>query len=79
MTHIALPDADGEIVGPPVVAHGVIEYPLADLGLAMSITRARFTTIIEIYPDSLRTNPEECVSAQVAAVCAGLDYALAVS
>jgi hypothetical protein len=76
VTHIAPPDANGEIIGSPVVAHGVIEYPVAELGLSTSITGARFTTITEVYPDSPRTTPEECVRAQVAAVCAALDHAL---
>ena len=57
--------------------HGVIEYPLTDLGLCGSITGAKYTTTTEVYPDSPRTSPEECVEAQVAAVVAALDYALA--
>ena len=58
------------------MAPGVIEYPLQDLGLCPSITGARFTTTTEVYPDSPRTTPEECVRAQVAAVRAALDFAL---
>ncbi|MGV3482102.1 MAG: M14 family metallopeptidase [Sphingobium sp.] len=77
VTHIAPPDAAGEIIGSPVVAHGVIEYPLAKLGLCGCISGARFTTTTEVYPDSPRTNPEECIRAQVTAVCAALDHALA--
>lgn len=77
VTHIAPPDAKGEIIGSPVIARGVIEYPLTKLGLSTSITGARFTTITEVYPDSPRTNPAECIRAQVAAICAALDYALA--
>jgi hypothetical protein len=77
VTHIALPDAHGEIIGSPVVARGVIEYPLAKLGLCCSITGARFTTTTEVYPDSKRTNADECLRAQVAAICAALDYVLA--
>lgn len=77
VTHIAPPDAKGEIIGSPVVAPGVIEYPLTELGLCGSITGAKYTTTTEVYPDSPRTNPEECVEAQVAAVVAALDYALA--
>jgi hypothetical protein len=41
VTHIAPPDANGEIIGSPVVAHGVIEYPLTELGLCGSITGAK--------------------------------------
>lgn len=77
VTHIAPPDANGEIIGSPVLAHGVIEYPLRALALCTSITGARYTTTTEVYPDSPRTTPDECIRAQVAAVCAALDYALA--
>lgn len=76
VTHIAPPDAAGEIIGSPVVSHGVIEYPLRELGLCPSITGARYTTTTEVYPDSPRTTPAECTRAQLAAICAGLDYAL---
>ncbi|WP_404710729.1 M14 family metallocarboxypeptidase [Sphingomonas sp. MMS24-J13] len=77
VTHIAPPDAKGEIIGSPVVAHGVIEYPLTALALCTSITGAHYTATTEVYPDSVRTTSAECVDAQVAAVCAALDYALA--
>jgi hypothetical protein len=77
VTHIAMPDEKGEIIGSPVVAHGVIEYPLAKLGLCAAITGARFTTTTEVYPDSARVTPEQCSLAQVTAVCASIDHALA--
>ncbi|MEZ5958467.1 MAG: M14 family metallocarboxypeptidase [Hyphomonadaceae bacterium] len=79
VTHIAPADAKGEIIGSPVIAHGVIEYPLADLGLCPSITNARFKTTTEVYPDSPRATPEICVRAQVTAVRAALDFALRAS
>ena len=79
VTHIAPPDAKGEIIGSTVVAHGVIEYPLKELALCPSITGARYTTTTEVYPDSPHTTPDECVRAQVAAVRAALDFALAQS
>ena len=77
VTHIAPADTKGEIIGSTVVAHGVIEYPLTDLALCPSITGARYTTTTEVYPDSPRTTPEECVRAQIAAVRAALNHALA--
>lgn len=77
VTHIAPPDANGQIIGSPVVAHGVIRYPLRELGLCAGITDARYRTTTEVYPDSPRATPEQCNTAQVAAVCAALDYALA--
>lgn len=77
VTHIAPADRNGEIIGSPVVAPGVIRYPLERLGLCARVTRARYTTTTEVYPDSPRATPEECNAAQVAAVCAALDFALA--
>jgi hypothetical protein len=77
VTHIAPADAKGEIIGSPVVAPGVIEYAVKGLGLCASISGARYTTTTEVYPDSPRATPEQCIQAQVAAVCAAMDYALA--
>ncbi len=77
VTHIAPADAQGQIIGSPVVAHGVIEYPLKALGLCASVSGARYTTTTEVYPDSPRATPQQCNDAQVAAVVAAIDYALA--
>lgn len=77
VTRIAPPDARGEIIGSPVVAHGVIEYPLKALGLCASISGARYTTTTEVYPDSPKATPEQCDDAQVAAVRGALEFALA--
>ncbi len=77
VTHIAPPDDAGEIIGCPIVAQGVIEYPQREYGMCAAITGARYTTTTEVYPDSPRTSPQECNDAQVAAVCAALDYGLA--
>ncbi len=77
VTHIAPADDNGEIIGSPVVAPGVIEYPLKTLGLCASITGATYTTTTEVYPDSPRATPQQCNDAQVAAICAAIDYALA--
>ncbi|WP_295359916.1 M14 family metallocarboxypeptidase [Arenimonas sp.] len=77
VTHIAPPDAKNEIIGSPVVAHGVINYPYRELGLCAGVTDARYRTTTEVYPDSPRATPAECNAAQVAAVRAALDYALA--
>jgi len=76
VTHIAPADAKGEIIGSPVVAEGVIRYPLRELGLCAGITDAKYRTTTEVYPDSPRATPEQCNAAQVAAVCAGIEYAL---
>lgn len=77
VTGIAAPDDRGAIIGQPVIADGVIAYPLADLGLCTSITQASFVTTTEIYPDAPSTTLNICVEAQVTAICAALDYALA--
>jgi hypothetical protein len=77
VTHIAPADANGEIIGSPVVAPGVIRYALEKLGLCAGITDAPYRTTTEVYPDSPRATPEQCNAAQVAAVCAAIDYALA--
>lgn len=77
VTHIAPADARGEIIGSPVVSPGVIEYAVGSLGLCAGITGARYVTTTEVYPDSPRATPQQCNDAQAAAVCAGIDYALA--
>ena len=77
ITHIAPADAQGQIIGSPVVARGVIRYPMRTLGLCASVTGARYTTTTEVYPDSPRATPEQCNAAQVAAVCAAIDFVLA--
>ncbi len=77
LTHIAPADEKGEIIGCPEVAPGVIRYPLTAWGLCASVTGARYTTTTEVYPDSPRASPEQCVAAQVAAVHAALDFVIA--
>lgn len=77
VTHIALADPNGQIIGADVTQHGVINYPFQALGLCAGITRARYTSTTEVYPDSPKATPEQCNAAQVAAVTAGLEYALA--
>jgi hypothetical protein len=77
VTHIAPADAQGNIIGSPVVSPGVIEYAFRELGLCAGLTHARYTTTTEVYPDSPRATPEQCIQAQVAAVRAALDFALA--
>ncbi|NJC35810.1 hypothetical protein GGR60_000300 [Xanthomonas arboricola] len=77
VTHIAPADANGQIIGAAVVAHGVINYPVRRLGLCAGVTGARYRTTTEVYPDSPRATPAQCNAAQVAAICAALDYALA--
>jgi hypothetical protein len=77
VTHIAPADADGRIIGSPVLAPGVIEYPARELGLCAGVTDAPYVTTTEVYPDSPRATPEQCNAAQVAAVRAAIGFALA--
>lgn len=77
VTHIAPADDRGEMIGAPVVAHGVIEYPVRRLALCAGITDAPFVTTTEVYPDSPRSTSEICNDAQIAAVRAAIAYALA--
>lgn len=76
VTHIAEADAQGHIIGSPVVAPGVIQYDLKGLGLCAGMTPAPFKCTTEVYPDSPRTTPEQCNLAQATAVCAAIDFAL---
>ena len=76
VTHIAPPDANGEIIGSKVTQHGVINYPCVALGLCAGVTDARYTSTTEVYPDSPKATPEICNAAQVAAIRAALDHAL---
>ncbi len=77
VTPIAPPDDKGQIIGSDVMQPGVIHYPFKALGLCAGITEARFTTTTEVYPDSDAATPEICNAAQVTAVRAALEHALA--
>ncbi|WHZ18698.1 MAG: hypothetical protein OJF55_000847 [Rhodanobacteraceae bacterium] len=77
VTHIAPADPDGTIIGSPVVAPGVINYQIEELGLCAGITAARLRTTTEVYPDSPRATPDQCNTAQAAAACAAIEFALA--
>jgi hypothetical protein len=76
VTHIAPADASDGIIGSPMVAPGVIQYEMKALGLCASISGARYTSTTEVYPDSPRATPKQCIAAQVAAVCAGMEFVL---
>ncbi|MDR7333562.1 M14 family metallocarboxypeptidase [Roseateles asaccharophilus] len=76
VTHIAPPDANGQIIGCPLQSPGVISFAVAKKGLCAAITGARFSTTTEVYPDSPRTTPQQCIAAQVTAVRAAIAYAL---
>ncbi|NDV26040.1 M14 family metallocarboxypeptidase [Desulfovibrio sp. JC010] len=76
VTPIAPPDEYGNILGKPAVAHGVICYPMRELGLSGIITEAPFHTTTEIYPDGAWMTPESSIEGQIAAIRGGLDFVL---
>ncbi|KIE22688.1 peptidase [Vibrio sinaloensis] len=76
VTHIAPADEQGEIIGSPVVQHGVINYPMVKLGLCGGVTTCTYGTTTEVYPDSDKVTDDECNRAQVAAIVGGLDFVL---
>lgn len=76
VTHIAPPDVHGHIIGCPLQSPGVISFAVAAKGLCAAITAARFSTTTEVYPDSPRTTPQQCLDAQVTAVRAAIAHAL---
>jgi hypothetical protein len=76
VTHIAEPDANGQIIGCPLQSPGVISFAVRSRHLCAAITGARFTTTTEVYPDSPRATPQQRNQAQVVAVRAAVAYAL---
>ena len=79
VTHIALPDENNELIGEPMVSHGVIRYPLKKLSLCTSFTNSQYTTTTEVYPDSPKVTNDNCNDAQVAACVGALDYLLSLN
>ena len=76
VTHIAPPDANGQIIGADVTQNGVINYPVHALGLCAGVSGARFVSTTEVYPDSPKVTADDCNAAQVAAATAALDFVL---
>ncbi|MDZ4190221.1 MAG: peptidase [Hydrogenophaga sp.] len=76
LTHIAPADAQGELLGKPLVQHGVIQSFKRQQGICSGWTEARYVTTTEVYPDSPRLNPQLCIDVQLTALCAGFDFVL---
>jgi len=74
VTHIAPCDDSGRIIGELTTQTGVINYATKKLGLCTGFSDARYSTTTEVYPDSPLVDDENCISAQVTAVCSGLDF-----
>ena len=77
VTHIAPADEHGKLIGIPVTQRGVINYEIDSLGLCAGVSGAQYSTTTEVYPDSDKVDDENCIEAQLAAVCGGMDYILA--
>ncbi|MGB0894589.1 MAG: M14 family metallopeptidase [Parashewanella sp.] len=78
VTHIAPPEADGQILSKPIEQDGVINYPTKKLGLCAGFTDREYCTTTEVYPDSPKVTEDECNRAQVAVLTGGLDYLLSI-
>ena len=76
VTHIAEADAQGHLIGTPMAQPGVSNYPKRALGLCGGMTKARFVTTTEVYPDSPGATPAECNDAQAVTVTAAIAYLL---
>jgi len=74
VTHIAPADAEGRIIGELITQPGVINYATKRLGLCTGFSDATYNTTTEVYPDSPRVDDKNCILAQVAAICSGLDF-----
>ncbi|MGB0935965.1 MAG: M14 family metallopeptidase [Colwellia sp.] len=75
VTHIA-PATDGKLIGVPIEQFGVINYEGRKLGLCMGLTDAKYVTTTEVYPDSPRSDDENCILAQVAVIEGAISYLL---
>ena len=74
VTHVAPADEQGRLIGELLEQWGVVNYAARSSGLCMGMTDSEFVTTTEVYPDSPKVDGENCIVAQVAAVCGGLDY-----
>lgn len=74
VTHIALADGEGKLIGEKMEQAGVINYANKQLGLCAGFSDAEYVTTTEVYPDSPNSTAEICIQAQVAAVIAALDF-----
>lgn len=74
VTHIAPPDAKGNIIGVPIEDEGVINYDMKKLFLCGGFSNAKYSSTTEVYPDSPKVTDAICVDAQVAAIRGGMDF-----
>ncbi|KAL7505764.1 hypothetical protein ACHAXN_003211 [Cyclotella atomus] len=75
VTHIAELESGNTLSGYPATSRGLVLVPAKELGLCGGgCVDARYVLTTEVYPDSERSSEEDCVNAQVEAVCAAVDY-----
>ncbi|MFT5137998.1 MAG: hypothetical protein ACI8XV_003045 [Arenicella sp.] len=74
VSHIAEADDDGRLIGEKIAQFGVINYATKELGLCTGFSDCEYGTTTEVYPDSPKVDDENCIQAQVAAICSGLDF-----
>lgn len=74
VTHIALPDEKGLLLGDKVEQDGVINYPVKKIFLCAGAFSPKYCTTTEVYPDSPKVTDIICIEAQVTAIRAGLDF-----
>ncbi|MBL4831494.1 MAG: M14 family metallocarboxypeptidase [Aliivibrio sp.] len=74
ITHIALPDSEGNIIGSVLEQEGVINYPMKKLGLCGGFTDCDYSSTTEVYPDSPKVSVQECNDAQVASIIGALNF-----
>lgn len=76
VTHIAPTDDEGKLLGFPVVSAGVIEFDDNAYHICATITGTPFAATTEVYPDSAKTSPEECIRAQIVTIRRAIEFAL---
>ena len=74
VTHIAPTYPSINILGDDIIRDGIMACDSDKEKLCVSFTSAEYTTTTEVYPDSPRTNSQECILAQVEAIVAGLNF-----
>ncbi|KAL7541356.1 hypothetical protein ACHAWF_006914 [Thalassiosira exigua] len=78
VTHIAEVESDRKLSGYPSTSRGLLFVPCKDIGLYAggAVKHAQYLATAEVYPDSKGTTEEDCINAQVEAICGALDFLL---
>jgi hypothetical protein len=78
-SHLAEMEIDGTLCGYRAEKRGLLllsRSECADMGICAggALPDVPYAVTTEVYPDSIRTSGEDCVKAQVGAICAALDF-----